>query len=271
MAHQNALKLWEATIQPTSFSKTTEMHLINWLKTSANLRYQILTSIITIALILSYAFVFNVFLNVWDAIIFVSLMAMGGGQGFYWAFATPLMTTVLLQSPISDFANDPLYPSRSPILIALSKMLLLFAAWIAVLVTLVIVFLFLAEPQFRENGTVYVLIAVGVSYISSAWTFVYSQFNLSQIVRRIKENTLFQIQNEINKLYQLLGKLEKSDFDRLNSLMELHNTINKRPNSLIDLSTIRSFLGSLLTPSLATAAGLINWRDLFQRLTSLFR
>lgn len=141
---------------------------------------------------------------------------------------------------------------------ALSKILLLFAAWIAVLITLAVVFIFLMQPHIREYGILYALGAVVVGYMSSAWTFVYSQINLSQIVRRIKENTLLQIQNEINKLYQSLSKLEKPDFERLNSLMELHSTISKRPNSLVDLSTLRTFLGSLLTPTLVTIIGLVD-------------
>lgn len=264
--HQYALELWETNIQTTSFRGTTEMLLINWLKTSANLRYQILASIILVISTLSYSLIFHIFVNQWDAIIFVSLIAMGGAQGLYWGITTPLMTTILSKTPVSDFENDPLYPSRSPILMALSKMLIVFATWIAFLTTLIIIFMLFVQPQFQGNGTVYLLILIGVSYLVCTWTFVYPQFNLSQIIRQIKENTLFQIQSEINQIYQSLHKLDQPAFERLKNLMELHEIVSKRSNTLVDLSTFQIFVGSFFTPTLAAIIGVIDWHNLLQKI-----
>ncbi|MBM4423512.1 MAG: hypothetical protein FJ030_08990 [Chloroflexi bacterium] len=100
-AHQYGLELWEAALREASFSKRTETRLVNWLMGWANLRHQLIASIVCVAVILGYALIFDVFFISWDAIVFVSLMALGGGQGFYWGIATPLMTTHLCQSPIA--------------------------------------------------------------------------------------------------------------------------------------------------------------------------
>lgn len=263
-AHQYALELWESTLQTASLAKGAQTRLINWLRTWANIRYQIIASIICVIVVVIYLLALKVVVNPLDAIVFGTLMALGGGQGFYWGIATPLMTSQLHKSSLNEFAHDPIYPSRSPVLLALSKMLLVFASWIAILITSVIVFTFFMQPQIELR---YALVAVAIGYISSIWTFVYSQFKLSQIVRKIKENTLFEIQSEIHKIYQVITKSEKADFEHLKCLMELHDTISKRPNSLVDLSTFRAFLGSFLTPTLATLAG-IAWPIIIQRLTS---
>lgn len=270
-SHQYALELWENILQQKSLGNKPQTLLISWLKKSANLPYQIFASTILTIVILWYAFFFDILMNPWDVIIYFPLVAMGGAQGLYWGVTTPLMTAILRRTPIFDFAHDPIYPSRSSILTTLSKMLLRFAAWIGVLATLVIIFAILAKPLFSQNGIAYFLVPVGIGYIASGWTFLNSQFNLSHLVRKIKENTLSQIQHEANKLYLELERLEKSDFERFNSLMDLHSTMQKRPNSIIDTSTMSSLLSSLLPPIVVTALGIVDWNNLFQMLYSWFR
>jgi len=266
-AHQFALDYMERIIRPGTLGKNAEGDLIGWIRTWANLRYQYIASVITIAIVLSYGYWNRVFLDIRDLVVFISLLSWGAGQGFYWGLATPFLTVKIGQH-LDEVETDPIYPSRSPLLKMLSQQLLVFAVWIAGLITLFIVFAFLMAPQMRTGSSLYVVIATLISYAVSGWTFIFSQYNLSRIVRRIKEDTLRQIQTEINKTFQSLSKLEKSDFERLEKLMELHKTISERANTLIDVSTLRTFIASLLTPTFATLVGIVDWSGLLQKIVS---
>ncbi len=65
------------------------------------------------------------------------------------------------------------------------------------------------------------------------------------------------IGSEINKMYRRLGKLEKEDFERLNGLMSLYDSVRKRPNIVIGFSVLRSFIGSLATPTTVAVVGIL--------------
>jgi hypothetical protein len=53
-------------------------------------------------------------------------------------------------------------------------------------------------------------------------------------------------------------KLRKADFERLNSLIELHKKVSDSPNTLVNLPILRSYPGSLFSPMLAAIVGSID-------------
>jgi len=190
-------------------------------------------------------------------------------QGGYWAIVTPLMTRKLAQGDVLEIGVHSLYPSKTPILVAVSKVLSIFAIWDAVMITLCLIGLFALRPDFNRSSILYLVALVLAGYLVTSWTFLYPQFNLAQVIKRAKENTLLQIQRESNRLYKRLGKLGNADFGRLKHLMELHESVNRAPNTVISLSGLRSFFGSLIAPTIVAIFGVWNWESMLQKLTSI--
>lgn len=271
--YQYTLEQVEAAISISALGKTVEKRLVDWLRKAVNPWTQLLTSVVSIILVVLAVYViedkvglpFNCNVATFVAL---SLVTLGMGQGGYWAIMTPLMTRELRRGDVSEIGIYPLYPSKSPILVAVSKVLSVFAIWDAVMVTLCLIGLFALRTDFSRGSILYLAVLVLAGYLITSWTFLYPQFNLAQVVQRAKESTLLQVQRESNRLYEELGKLENVDFERLKHLMELHETVSREPKTVISFSGLRSFLGSLITPTIVAILGVLDWASILQKLTS---
>jgi len=212
--YQYTLQQAEAAISISTLGKNVEKRLIDWLRKAVNPSTQLLTSVVATILIVLAVYVvehkvglpFSCNVATFVALI---LMTIGMGQGGYWAIVTPLMTRELRRGDVSEIGVYPLYPSKTPYLVAVSKVLSMFAIWDAVMVTLCLIGIFALRPDFSKGGILYLLMLILVGYLVTSWTFLYPQFNLAQVVQRAKENTLLQIRLESNRLYEELEKLEK--------------------------------------------------------------
>jgi hypothetical protein len=264
--HQYVLDEWQAVAEAGLVSEETQSCFLSWIQTWTNLLYQLLACATVVIILVGYALLFDVFINKWDAIAMVSLMALGGGQGFYWGIVTPLLTEQLRRVPPNQLEHDFLYPSMSPLLRKLSRMLLVFAGWIAMMFTFVVVFLLMMRSELRENASIYAWLAVSIGYVVSGWIFGYSQFNLSRIVSQFRENTLIKLQNEINKTFKSLESMKQQDFERLQALMAIHDVVTKTSKTVLDFSTLRTFLLSSLSPTVAAIIGLIDWNRFLKGL-----
>jgi hypothetical protein len=272
--YQYTLEEFEIAVNASALGKKVEQRLIVWLGKVANPWPQLLTSIVATAIVIPtiYAIQHNVGLP-FDANI-ATFIALGivtccMGQGGYWAIVTPIMTRELKECKPSEIGIHSLYPNNTPILVAVSKVLSVFALWDTVMVTLCLVGLFALRPDFNSGGILYIAGLVLVGYLVSSWTFLYTHINLAQVIRRAKENTLFQIQCQVNQLYCEVGQLGEVDLDRLQALTELHGIVSEAPNTAVSLSGLRSFFGSFLVPAITALIGLLDWSIISQKLLSL--
>ncbi len=272
--YQYTLEQTEAAISISALDKIVDNRSADWLRKRVNPWTQILTSVVLIILAVLAVYViegkvdFPFESNV-ATFVALSLVVFGMGQGGYWAIVAPLMTRKLAQGDVPEIGIYSLYLSKTPILVAVSKVLSVFAIWDAVMVTLCLIGLFVLRPDFGRGSILYLIALVLGGYLVTSWTFLYPQFNLARVVERVKENTLLQIQLESNRLYKRLGKLENADFERLKHLMELHESVNRGPNTVISLSGLRSFFGSLIGPTIVAILGVWDWDSMLQKLTSI--
>ena len=250
--YQYTLEQAEAAISISPLGKTVEKQSVDWLRKTVNPWTQLLTSVVAIILVVLAVYLiedkvglpFNCSVATFVAL---GLVTFGMSQGGHWAIVTPLMTRKLRRGDVSEIGVYPLYPSKTPILVAVSKVLSVFAIWDAVMVTLCLIGLFALRPDFSRGGILYLLALVLAGYLVTSWQFLYPQFNLAQVVQRAKEDTLLRIQRESKRLYEELGKLENADFERLKHLMELHETVSRGPqhsNQLLWTTIILWFFDS---------------------------
>jgi len=260
--YQYTLEQVEAAIRVSKLGENVEKRLADWLRKTVNPWIQLSTSVMLIILVTLAVYVIEQkvglpFIN-WNFATFVavSIVTFGMGQSGYWAVITPLITRELRRSDISEIRVYPLYPNKTPFLVAVSKVLSVFAIWDAVMVTLCLIGLFALRLDFSKGNALYFLMLVFVGYLVTSWTFLYPQFNLTQVVQRAKEKTLHQIQHESSRLYEEPDKLENADIERLKHLMEIHEIVRKSPNTVIGFSGLRSFIVSLITPTIVSVLGL---------------
>jgi hypothetical protein len=186
-------------------------------------------------------------------------------EGVYWAVVTPLFARGLQRVDISEFGTVPLYPHKTPFLVAMSRVLSVFAILVAVMVTLLLLGLTAFHSYFGTGSILYLKVLVLLGYLLTLWTFLYPHVKLANLVKRGKERTLLRIRHEINRIYEKIDKPESADFELLKHLMGLHETVSKGPNTVISFASLRAFIGSIITPTIV--AGLsIYWKSIFQKL-----
>jgi hypothetical protein len=276
--HKYTIEQLEAVFMLAPPSQNVQHRLIVWLKNSVNLWAQLFTSIIaTVVVILALYIIkdkvglpFKTNVPTYTFIV-AGIVTFCMGQGAYWALVSPFVTKALRNVDISDIQAYPLNPSKTPLIVALSRILSVYAIWDAIMVTLCLIGLFALRPDFSSGGIFYVLALVFMGYLVTSWTYFYPRYNLTKIVQHTKESTLLRIQNEIKKLYGTLDKLEKINFERLQNLMELHETVSKVPSTIVSLPGLQSFIGSLMTPTVIAIVGLLDWKSILQDIIAIFK
>lgn len=246
--------------------------LISWLKKAVNPWLQFLPAVLFIVLVLVTLFIVSdrasfSFESV-AKVLAVLLVTFSMGQGAYWAIVSPLFAKELSTGDEAYFLDlnvDSLYPTRTPILLASSRLLSVAALSDALMVTLCLISLFVLKPSFGRT-ILYPFLILLAGYLLTVWNFVYPQVNLSRIIQWAKRRTLDEIRSEASKLYQRLDKLTPTEFQRLDQLMNLHETVTKSPNTMVNLQSFRSLLGSLLTPAIVGIVGVIDWRSVLNKL-----
>jgi hypothetical protein len=260
-------------LSATQLGEDLDGNLSAWVKAAVNPWSQFvgsLVSVIAVTVILFFIVDRTKLSSAHFAKFFALLLVVFSmGQGAYWAIVSPLFTKELSNGSLSDLDVDPLFPTRTPILIAASKFLSVAAMTDAFMVTLCLVSLFIVRPSFSKGSNIYPFIIVLVGYLLTTWNFLYPQFNLARIIQQAKKNTLNKIRSEANNLYSRFEKLSSSEFERLEQIMKLYDTISKGPDTMINLLAFRSFIGSILAPTIAGILGVIDWKSLLQRFSLL--
>lgn len=252
-----------------------------WVKKAVKPRYQLLGSIVSLTLI---ALILYVIVDIhqlsaehFGKVLAIFIAVFSVGQGAYWAIVSPLFTRALSLGSLTELEHqeisgdagsiDPLYPHQTPLLVAASRFLSVAAITDAFVVTLCLVGLFVVRPRFTQGSSLkYTIIILLVGYFLTTWNFLYPQLNLARIIRHAKKNTLSNIRAEANKLYSKLAGLSPSDFERLDHLMKLQDSLSKGPNTMINFPALRSLIGSLLTPTIVGIIGVIDWKSLLNQL-----
>jgi hypothetical protein len=195
----------------------------------------------------------------------IILLTFWGGQGIYWALVLPTVTEILRGSDSSDI--DLYYPSpgRTPLLSAQSRIFAKLAMLVGLQSTITLVGLFALRPDVSTFRILYPIVLLLGVYAIAGWTFLYPQANLSEIVTRAKRAKLAEIDGEIHKSIPKLEEIDAVHFDHLKGLVELHDLVDASPRTA-EFYRFRVFVGSIITPTLAVVAGLVDWQGIFQQV-----
>jgi len=167
-------------------------------------------------------------------------------SSFYLFFMFILLATSLRHYDIKLFAADP---SSSEIISRLSGVLNFVVYFVAA-------FAAISAPVFTIVGfTIADILVLLFLWVPIVAMFIINQSSLSSIIRRVKWNTLNEIQAKVQNLQATENYENKETMDAIKRLMEYHNQVKATHNSAIDLSAIFSFINSLLLPLLAFILG----------------
>lgn len=251
--YQYTVDQTEASLRKSSIGNNVERKLIDQIRKLTNLRNQILTSIVSTLLVLSILYVIQLKIgppfncNTSASFVTIGFASLGMGQGGYWAIFLPFLTTILRNGDISEIVKTPLYPEKTPYLIAVSKIYSAYAMWDSFMVTLCLIGLFALGIRTDQSSFLNPIFLIILGYMITSWTFLYPQYNIAKIIKRSKDDTLLQIEHESQILYKKIDKMQNSDFERLKLLMELHKNVSK---GSIAITGLWSYISSMVTPTL---------------------
>jgi hypothetical protein len=103
---------------------------------------------------------------------------------------------------------------------------------------------------------VWVYYVVLIVWVPTALQFVANQSAIQKIIVNVKLQTLKRLQTQIRALQNSeLGSAPDGTISRINQLMDLHDRIKAKPNSILNLSTGLSFLNQMMLPVLGWLLG----------------
>ena len=106
---------------------------------------------------------------------------------------------------------------------------------------------------------VWVYYVVLIVWVPTALQFVANQSAIQKIIVNAKLQTLKRLQAQIRALQNSdLGAAPDAAISRINQLMDLHDRIKAKPNSILNLSTGLSFLNQMMLPLLGWLLGNID-------------
>jgi len=185
----------------------------------------------------------------------ISLLLGCLSQGAYWGIVSPSITNELIKANIKSLNLDPIFPHKSQSISGWSNILSRNSLWLAYGVTVLVIGFFLTKPNLIGSGAAIWLAISIFGYITTSYTFLLPQLNLSTLVQAQKRQTLNEIQQTLTQFYVRREELSKEDFERLEHLISLHKLVSEGQSNAIDSGAIRSLATSILLPSIAAFIG----------------
>jgi hypothetical protein len=169
----------------------------------------------------------------------------------YVVFHTITLPTTLARSRLRLYEADPI---NSEIIQRLMYFLNIYVYWVAGYTAVGTTLVSLNPITSRL-----VWIAILIGWVPSVIQFLIIQFSVRKIIITAKWQNLNKLQVQIKGL-QNTNLVEAPDgvITRLNQLMDLHDRISARPNSILNWGTGLSFLNQLMLPLLGLLLGNID-------------
>ncbi len=169
----------------------------------------------------------------------------------YIIFYIFLLPPQLAQYHLNTYESDPVNSEVIQRLISiLNTYLYLVAGYVAVGTTLI---------SLSPATVWWVWGSIPVGWIPTILQFLINQYYIRKIIITAKWHNLNQLQSQIVALQKKNMCTEpEATINRINQLMDLHDRISARPNSVLNWSTGLNFLNQLLLPLLGLLIGTIN-------------
>ncbi len=196
----------------------------------------------------------------------LGLAAFAVGHAGYWALVSPTIARQLYQLNAEELKVFPLDPGRTPSLLAMSKALGKSALFGAALITLCMITYFALQPAITVTSTWFLFLILIVGYLVASYEYFYPQFHFSRIIRREKEHAIRELQSALSAYWVRRNTLNNDDFARIDHLLALIKALDERKSTTIDFASFRTYLVSLIAPTLTYLGGTIDWTAVLQRL-----
>jgi hypothetical protein len=196
----------------------------------------------------------------------LGLAALAVGHAGYWALVLPTIARQLYQLSARELKVFPLDPGRTPSLLATSRALGKSALLGAVVITLCMVTFFSLRPATTSTSTWSLFLLLVLGYLIASYEYFYPQFHFARIIQREKDHSIHELQATLSKYWARRDTLDNDDFARIDHLLALIKTLEGGKDTTIDFASLRSYLVSLLTPTLTYLGGTIDWTAVLQRL-----
>lgn len=257
-------------------SEKAKENIYSWLKNVPGLRLQVFLSFIG-AIVAVFLLVtinssplapFPIYIPYFIAIGFSGFSLT---QGAFWCLFSPSSINQLYKLNSEELLVSRLNPSQTPCIISMSRVLSNYSADFGITMTLCVLTVIALKPSTNLVTIWGVMLFFFLGYFISSFTFLYSQYLLSVIIRREKDQSIHQLIAELNKYWKKLDVLDKESFENMKNINQLITEIEVTRNTAIDLTSLRSYIGSLIVPILTYLGGNINWVEVIKRVSGLFR
>jgi hypothetical protein len=167
---------------------------------------------------------------------------------FYFIFHMLTLPFQLAGYRLNLYESDP---ANSEVIQRLISMLNVYIYILAGYIALLTAFVSLSSAI---SWIVYVTVLFG--WIPTTLQFLINQYAIRKIIIRAKWQNLNHLQIQIREIQNTdLRKTSEETIIRLNQLMDLHDRISAKPNSILNLGTGLSFMNQLLLPVLGWFLG----------------
>lgn len=188
------------------------------------------------------------------------------GHGFYCAILIPTLAKAGSKERMRLFW---LNPAVSPGVKMASSAFAKLSAADAVIVTICIVVMYWFRPWESPIAALISGIWLLLGLVAVSYSFLYPHYYLSKAIKAEKNRQLARFQGIITSYRDRLEDLDEDDFKKLSELIKLYDQLAAARETAIDMQALRSFLTSLVIPTLSFFGGLIDLDTLTGLGTSL--
>lgn len=145
--------------------------------------------------------------------------------------------------PSSSDAIAHLSSMTSSVLLILGLLFAIFNLWLLLF-------------EIFENKLV--LYGVSIGWVVLIATFIGIHNALSKIIKKVKRNSLNEIQAQIESLRAKEPEMNIKTLEHIDKLMKYHDQVKTTPNTALDFRALLALFNSLLLPSLSLILGNLN-------------
>jgi hypothetical protein len=239
--------LWREKVLDATQSIVSLNEFESWLNNVSNRRLNLIATMIggvALSLIMVAAVALQDISIGYGPIFGLALISMLISSILYLFWMVILLSERLRRYDLNLFAADP---GNSELISRLSTELGLFVFLVAISGAIGALIAASAGKLFPILGVAQALIV----WLPLIATFILNQTSLSSIIRRVKWQTLNDIQTKVERIQAAKNFGNKGTLEAVKRLMEFHDRVIATRNSALDFRTVLSFINSMLLPLLA--------------------
>ena len=191
----------------------------------------------------------------------LGLTFASGANLLFLGVAPPLLLRLMSRHNLSLFAFDPAHDKSVTRLADLVSLMLVMGGLIVLVFVAVSYFVFVVHYSAAVMAVV--MVAWYVLGLTAALVlFSFSNFYLTQMIRRAKRKLLADLRARIDRLYETMGgEIDPEKLANIEKAFDFYRALRDSRDSSINWPMVRSLFSSILLQTLPLAVGFVDWQN----------